>query len=99
MKNRFNKMFDSVEVSKELDERILNKTIYKKNSNFFKPKILKFATIILAVCIFFGVGVVAKDYIMDFVFHKNILESEKDDSQIYLELNGKVEINENNNLI
>ena len=97
MKNKFNDLFKDIKVSKEIDEKIYNKTIYKKEIP--RIYILKPIQVILFIFIFLGVGVMAKDYIMDSVFHKNIIENEKDDSQIYLELNGKVHIKENNNFI
>ena len=37
MKDKFNNMLNKIEVTKELDERVLNNTIYKKkNNNIFR---------------------------------------------------------------
>ena len=98
MKDRFNKMFDSIKVSKKLDEKIYNNTIYKKNTKIsYERKLLKPLLIILIVFLSFGVGVIAKDYIQNYYFKTNISNKDTEDSTIDLNLNGKVKIIQKSN--
>ncbi len=88
MKNKFNNFFKDINVSKELDKKIYNNTIYQKEES--KRYILKPVIVILILFIFLGVGVMAKDYIKEFVF--NIKKSDNNIQTTY-SLNGFVEVN------
>ena len=97
MKNKFNNLFQDIKVSKELDNNIYNKTIYKKGIP--RIYIIKPIIVILFVFIFLGVGVMAKDYIENYIFQTHISKSKGEDSTIDLNLNGKVKIEQNSSFI
>ena len=95
MKNKFNNFFKDIKVSKELDEKIYNNTIYKKELS--KGYILKPVIVILILFIFLGVGVMAKEYIEDYIFQMKDTEKLGKDTIFDLELNGKLNVNSNFN--
>ena len=95
MRDKIIEMFDNIKVPNDFDNRIYNNTIYKNNNNnkiCIKKKILKPSIAIILITLFLSVGVMAKDYIKNYVF--NIEKSDKKVQTTY-SLNGFVEVNNN----
>lgn len=98
MKNRdkIKSIYNNILVSEELDNKILNETIYKEKFNN-KKLILKYAIIFIVFASFTTIGVVAKDYIKEyFVSFKEDKENNK--AELNITIKDKVKISKNGDL-
>ena len=97
MKNKLEKIFENIHVSKEIDEKIMNNTIYKKNHNIFLKKSLITVSIVLVISITTISVVFAeeiKEFVKSFYVEKTIDLKKTDDMHMsVLILNNKKEIN------
>lgn len=98
MKNRdkIKSIYNNILVSEELDNKILNETIYKEKFNN-KKLILKYAIIFIVFASFTTIGVVAKDYIKEFII--NWVDDGSGGASVSIDMEGKVLVAKDNNLI